>query len=435
MLTERTLKKQMKRTINLPAKFSLKKLLYNKRFTIPLSLITAFAFWLVIMISQNPDIDRTFTDISVNINLENTFVSENGMEIIGDISSQKFTVTIKGPSYVVSALQSGDFYVYASAAAINAPGEYQLEVSGGKNTVVSDYEFISISPATVDVQFDYVDTKEFTVKARAEGASAIEGLIAETAVVSGTESDTITIKGPRTVINEIATVEAYASVNEILSESTTYDAEIRLFNEAGEAIDMTNLTLSEKAVKVTVPISKSITVPVVADFTNLSASFQKSSIAYSVDHQTVTVIGKPEAINKITRVTLSAIDITSVSVSSNKFDVSPKLPEGVRLLDSIEHFTVTVDTSNYAEKTFTVSSIRYKGLSAGLSATSDTAIRNVKICGPKNVISKLKDDMLYAFVDLSDKAAGEHTVTVTIGSDSYDNIWQVGSYSTTVKIK
>lgn len=429
------MKRQMKRKINLPAKFSLKKLLYNKRFTIPLSLITAFIFWLVIMISQNPDIDRTFTDIPININLENTFVSENGMEIIGDISSQKFTVTIKGPSYVVSALQPGDFYVYASAAAINAPGEYQLEVSGGKNTAVSDYEFISISPATVDVQFDYVDTKEFTVKARAEGASAIEGLIAETAVVSGTESDTITIKGPRTVINEIATVEAYASVNEILRESTTYDAEIRLFNEAGEAIDMTNLTLNEKAVKVTVPISKSITVPVVADFTNLPDGFQKSSIGYSVDHQTVTVIGKPEAIDKITQVTLSAIDITSVSCSSNKFDVSPKLPDGVRLLDSIEHFTVTVDTSDYAEKTFTVSSIRCKGLSSGLSAKSDTAIRNVKICGPKNVISKLKGDKLYAFVDLSDKAAGEHTVTVTIGSDSYNNIWQVGSYSTTVKIK
>ena len=153
----------MKRKINLPAKFSLKKLLYNKRFTIPLSLITAFVFWLVIMISQNPDIDRTFTDVPVNINLENTFVSENGMEIIGDISSQKFTVTIKGPRYVVSSLQSGDFYVYASAATINAPGEYQLEVSGGKNTAVSDYEFISISPSTVNVNVDYVDTKEFTV--------------------------------------------------------------------------------------------------------------------------------------------------------------------------------------------------------------------------------------------------------------------------------
>ena len=43
--------------------------------------------------------------------------------------------------------------------------------------------------------------------------------------------------------------------------------------------------------------------------------------------------------------------------------------------------------------------------------------------------------MLYAEVDLSDKAAGEHTVLVTVRSDSYNDIWQVGSYSTTVKIR
>ena len=425
----------MKRKINLPAKFSLKKLLYNKRFTIPLSLIAAFAFWLVIMIKQNPDVQLTFTDVPVSINLENTFAAENGMEIIGDISSQKFTVTLKGPSYVVSALKSGDFYVYASAAAINAPGEYQLEVSGGKNTAVSDYEFISISPSTVDVNFDYVDTKEFTVKAHAEGASATEGLIAETAVVSGTESDTITIKGPRTVINSIATVEAYAAVNQTLSESTTYDAEIRLYDEAGKAIDMSNLTLSEKAVKVTVPISKSVTVPVVADFTNLPDGFNKKSLAYTVDHKTVTVIGTPEAIDKIKQVTLSPIDITMVTVSSNKFVVSPKLPDGVRLLDTIEDFNVTVDTSNYTEKTFNISTVRFNSLSAGLNATSETVIRNVKICGPKDVIAKLKDNMLYAVVNLSEKAAGEHTVPVSVKSDSYNNIWQVGSYSTTVKIR
>ena len=425
----------MKRKIKLPAKFSLKKLLYNKRFTIPLSLIAAFAFWLVIMIKQNPDVQLTFTDVPVSINLENTFAAENGMEIIGDISSQKFTVTLKGPSYVVSALKSGDFYVYASAAAINAPGEYQLEVSGGKNTAVSDYEFISISPSTVDVNFDYVDTKEFTVKAHAEGASATEGLIAETAVVSGTESDTITIKGPRTVINNIATVEAYAAVNQTLSESTTYDAEIRLYDEAGKAIDMSNLTLSEKAVKVTVPISKSVTVPVVADFTNLPDGFNKKSLAYTIDHKTVTVIGTPEAIDKIKQVTLSPIDITMVTVSSNKFVVSPKLPDGVRLLDTIEDFNVTVDTSNYTEKTFNISAVRFNSLSAGLNATSETVIRNVKICGPKDVIAKLKDNMLYAVVNLSEKAAGEHTVPVSVKSDSYNNIWQVGSYSTTVKIR
>ena len=354
----------MKWKIKIPNSLSLRKLLYNKRFTIPFSLVAAFIFWLIIMINQNPDADRTFTDVPVTINLENTFAAENGMEIIGDISSQKFTVTIKGPRYVVSALQSDDIYVYASAAAINAPGEYQLEVSGGRNTVVSDYEFISISPSTVNVTLDYVDTKEFTIKARAEGASAAEGLIAETAVVSGTESDTITIKGPRTVINTIDSVVAYAQVNETLSESTTFDAEIQLFDENGEQIDASVLTLSESAVKVTVPISKSKSVPVVADFSNLPSGFSKSSISYKVNHGTVTVIGTPDAIDKITQVTLSAIDITTVSKSSYSFDVSPKLPEGVRLLDSIEDFTVTVDVSDYSERSFTVSEIKYKGLSS-----------------------------------------------------------------------
>ena len=115
--------------------------------------------------------------------------------------------------------------------------------------------------------------------------------------------------------------------------------------------------------------------------------------------------------------------------------MAAKLPDGVRLLDTIEDFTVTIDTSGYSEKTFTVSNVRFKGLSAGLNATSDTAIKNVKICGPKSVISKLNDGMLYAEVDLSDKAAGEHTVLVTVRSDSYNDIWQVGSYSTTVKIR
>lgn len=420
--------------IKIPGNFSLKKLLSNKRFTVPLSLVAAFVLWLVIMINENPRIDRTFGDIPVNITLDNPLVGEDGMQVIGDISQQRFTVAISGPTYVLSALKSEDFKLFASAAEVNAPGEYQLEVySSGRD--FAECEITSITPATVSVFFDYVDIKEFTVTANAEGASAAEGLIAETAVVSGTENDTITIKGPRTVINRIDSVVAYAAVNQTLSESTTFDSEIRLYDENGEQIDSTNLTLSTTNIKVTVPISKRATVPVVADFGNLPSGFDKSSISYSIDHSSVTVIGTPDAIDGMTQLTLSAIDITTVSTSSNKFDISPRLPEGVRLLDTIEHFTVTVDTSGYIEKSFTVSRVKYSGLTSGLNASYDSAIRNVRICGPRSVINRLRDSSLYAEVDLTDKTAGEHTVQVKIKADGYNNIWQVGSYSTTVKIE
>lgn len=420
--------------IKIPSNLSLKNLLNNKRFTVPFSIAAAFVMWLVIMINQNPRIERTFADIPVNITLDNPLVGEDGMQVIGDISQNRFTVAISGPTYVLSALKNDDFKLFASAAEVNAPGEYQLEVySSGR--AFAECEITSITPATVSVFFDYVDTKEFTVTANAEGASAVEGLIAETAVVSGTENDTITIKGPRTVVNRIDSVVAYAAVNQTLSESTTFDSEIRLYDENGEQIDSKNLTLSATNVKVTVPISKRASVPVIADFGNLPSGFDKSSISYSLDHSSVTVIGTPDAIDKIKQLTLSAIDITTVSTSSNKFDVSPRLPEGVRLLDAIDHFTVTVNTSGYTEKVFTVSRVKYSGLSAGLKASYDSAIKNVRICGPRSIINKLNESSLYAEVDLTDKTSGEHTVQVKIKSDDHNNIWQVGTYNTTVKIE
>lgn len=426
----------MKSKINFLDKFSFRKLLYNKKFTVPFSLFAAFALWLVIMIDQNPAADRTFTDIPVNINLENTYVSETGMEIIGDISAERFTVKVNGPSYVVSALNPSDISLYASAAAINAPGKYQLEISGSKSLRFNDYEFVSISPSTVEVSFDYVDTKEFTIKARADGVSAAEGLIAENPVVSGTQNDTVTIKGPRTIINRIDSVVAHTTVNKTLIASTSYDADIFLYDENGMQIDKTNLYLSENEARVTIPISKRATVPVHADFTNLPKNFPKASIKYTVDHATVDIIGVPEAVDKIKNITLSPIDITSISLTSKSFDVSPKLPEGVRLLDSIESFEVTIDTSGYAERMFNVSNVKYYGLSAGLKAGNDlNIIRNVKICGPRVVINTLTADMLYAEIDLSEKAEGEHTVLATFKSEKYANIWQVGTYTTTVKIK
>lgn len=415
--------------------FSLKKLLYNKRFTVPFSVLMAFALWIVITVNQKPTMERTISDIAVNVNMENTFASENDMSIIGDISHQRFTVAVRGPSYVVSSLTSSDFSLYASAAAVDAPGEYSLEVAATNATASAEYEILSISPSKITINFDYIETKDFTLTAKAEGAAASEGLIAETGVVSGIESDTVTVKGPRTVVNKIASVTAVANVNKTLSVSETFDAKIVLFDENGKEIEDENLTLSISQAKVTVPISKKKTVPVKTDFSSLPSGFDKSSLSVRVDHPTVTIIGTPETVDKTDSVSLSPIDITSVSLSSKSFKATPKLPDGVRMLDSIESFTVTVKLDGYAEKSFTVSKIRSVGLGGGLSADGIKSIVNVKLCGPKSVIDKIKAEQLYAQIDLTDKKAGEHTVNAEIYCSDVKTVWQVGEYKTTVTIK
>lgn len=421
--------------MNFLSRFSLKKWLYNKQFTIPLSIFLAFTLWLVIVVDQKPIIDRTFSDIPVNINLENTFASENKMSIIGDISEQRFTVTVRGPRYIVSSLTAEDISLYASAGEVDAPGSYDLQVSTANSMNVAEYEVLSITPPVLKTTFDYIDTKEFTIIASAEGAVAANGLIAESAVVSGTESDTVTITGPRTVINQIETVKALATVNKTLSESTSFDADIILYDAKGKEISTDNITLNTTKVKVTVPISKKKIIPVKVEFTNTPEGFSSSLVPVTIDHKSVTVIGTPATVDKTTEILLSGIDITTVSESNNKFDVSPKLPEGVRLLENIESFKVTVDTSEFASKTINVSEFKYKGIPSGLKATVPNTITNVKVYGPKNVINNLKAKDVYAEIVLTDKAAGVYTIEVGINFKNKNNVWSVGKYTTTVTLK
>lgn len=425
----------MKKITDFFKNLSFKKLLYNKKVIIPLSIFLSFLMWSVIVLNQNPIRERTFSNMSVNINLENTLVSENGMNIVDDISGQKFTVVVRGPSYIVSSLRGEDLNVFASAAEVSAPGEYNLNVSVLKDAVDTGYEVLSITPATVKVNFDYVDTKEFTVKALAEGASAETGLIAESGVVSGLEGNTLQIKGPRTIVNKIETVVAKAKVNKILKASETFDADIVLYDKDGKEIDKKGLTLNTAKVKVTVPISKKKTVPVKVAYTNLPDGFEIKNLSSQIDHPTVTIIGTPETIEKTNQITLSAIDISSISKTSNKFDVSAKLPEGVRIFDNIEHFTVTIDTKNFAEKTITVTEFKTKGLDSSLKAGNAASIKNVKLCGLKSVINKISASNVYAEIDLTDKTVGSHSVNVVIKFEGYNNVWGVGEYSTTITLK
>lgn len=423
----------MQKIKNFFSSFHIRKLLSNKRFTVPFSIGLAFVLWLVITINQNPIIERGFSDMTINVNLENTFASDKGMSIVGDISTQKFTVVVRGASYAVSSIKSGDINVYASAASVDAPGEYNLDVMASKTNQLANYEILSVTPSTMKISFDYIDTKDFTIKPKTEGATAKEGLIAENGIVSGTENDTVTISGPRTVMNKISSVVALAKVDKTLDVSETFDADIVLYDEQGNQISDEHLTLSTNKVKVTVPISKTKTVPVLVDFTNLPNGFDKNSISYSLNYSSVTVIGKPETVDKTESVTLSPIDLTAVSPTANSFDVSAKLPEGVRLVDNIEYFNVKLNIDNYSQKVITVSDITCNGLGSGLKIQNIAEIKNVRICGPKSVIKNIGS--AYAEIDLSGKTAGQHSVEVNISFKENNNVWAIGTYTTTVSIK
>ncbi len=414
--------------------FSLRTLLYNKKFTVTFSVVVAFVIWMVVFINQTSSIERTITNIPVTITTSGTAVGEMGLDEISGASQQRVTIKVSGPAYIVSSLEKDDIVVSPSLSAVNAPGTYQLNLSVSKLNFNDEYSVVSITPSNLIMSFDYIDTKQFTVVPKVKGVSAVAGLVAEDPVITNINESTVTVKGPRAEVEKIAAIEARVETADVLGESKSYAADFTLLDSEGVELDKSAYTLSAEKATVTVPISRVRVLPVTVKFTNAPENYGEF-VKYSVSHKELTVIGPAATVDALTSVELKEIDFQNISKSANSFDVAPELPNGVNILDNTETVTVKIDTSSMAEKSFTVTSVKHINNATGLNVSLVSSVKNVKLCGPRSVINSIKAEDLYVLVDLNGKTAGDYTVTATIKSDKNNKFWSIGTYQASISIK
>lgn len=234
------------------------RLFSSKKFTMVFSLVFAFIFWLVIMIDQYPTRERTFTDVSLGISLENTTPGNRGLSMVSDISMQKFSVTVSGPNYVVSSLKKDDFVLSVDLTKITEADTYTLNVVAHPNGN-TDYEFLSISPSTVRLTFDRVEDKKFSrAKNGDDGNDILEISKPDVDIADGyivdpsfTEDpfnfladtsdgknniNSITINGPRKTLDQINSVKVVAKHETLLEKTDSYDSDLLLCNIDGKVL-------------------------------------------------------------------------------------------------------------------------------------------------------------------------------------------------------
>ena len=417
------------------SKLNLSRLMYNNKFVLIFAIIIAVIFWMSIKIGQSVTIERTISDVTVNITTENTSVAALGLDVVSGGTNQRVNVKVSGPSYVISSLTSSDILVTASLSEVTAAGTYRVPLIATKNSsALTDYTIVSITPDTIEVAFDNIDTRTFTPTVQAEGAAATEGLVAEAAVITDTAFSTIDISGPRTEVSKISSVVAYAQVGKTLSATESFDAVIKLLDADGNEIDQSAFTLSYTKLKITVPISRSKQLPIVPTFENLPGAYTASSIPYALSATSVTVLGPPEVVDNLTQIELAPIDFDNVTAGQTEFTCALNLPNAVKDMDSIANVTVTLSLGDIKETTVNVATVNSVNLTDGLTANISQTIRNVKLCGPAEVIDSLNVADVYAEVDLTGRTAGEHTVPARIKVKNLNNVWQVGVYTTLVTI-
>lgn len=398
-----------------------------------LSLVTAIIMWLVISITQNPTREITVNNIPITINTENTAVSQLGLDVVTDLSKTTAAVRVSGPNYIVSSLSPSDITVSASLSQVTAAGTYDLQLTATRNSSKIGYDIVEVTPSSVNVTFDNIDTKTFEVTAVASGVKAADGLVADIPVLTDSLDNMIDITAPSKEIEKIDKVTAVTDAEKTISTTESFDAKIILLDKNGEELDKSAFKFDRESIKVSVPIYKKAELNVEPVFTNAPEVYN-GGVPYELSEQTVTVLGPPDVVNAMTSIKLKPIDFSSVNASNTEFDVGFDLPASVKTLDNIESVHIKLKLSAIAEKTFSVSNYEYSGLADGLKATVTASVKNVKICGAASEVYSLSTSDLYADIDLSGKSAGEYTVNAVIKSKKGSSVWAYGKYSVIVTV-
>ncbi len=414
-------------------KLKINELLHNHKLIGVVSFITAVIIWLVISITQNPTREQIISGVPITINTENTAVQQLGLDVVDDLSLTSVNVRVSGPSYIVTSLTASDVLVGASLSDVNASGTYDLQLSAVRNSNKIGYDILEVSPSTITVTFDNIDTKTFDIVAVANGVKAENGLIADQpAVTEGTDSK-IEITGPRKQMEKVAQVCAVSDAVKTIGSTESFDAKIVLLDEKGGEIDKTNFKIGKDSVKIAVPIYKKAEFNIKPVFVNAPAVYG-NDVPCTLSETTVTVVGPPDVISDMTEVKLKPIDFATINSQNLEFDVELDLPTSVKTADNADTVHIKLNIPRVSEKNFAVSDIRFTGLSNGLTAKAGNVIKSVKICGPAADVFKLSSKDLFATVDLTGKAAGEYTVNAVIGSSSADTVWAYGNYTIIVTV-
>lgn len=424
--------------------FSLRKLLFNKKFAIGLSLFVAFFFWLIIAIDQSPERERTINKIQIEVDTSSIWGNES-LKVVGDITTTA-SVTVYGPNYIVSSLTADDISVSADLSNVKGANTYELSLVPSRKNNDSAYNFVSISPATITVELDHYETKTVEAVPIIEGYDRIDrdDYLYEPIFTDGNLSVlSVDIKGFRQDLEKLSKIEVRASTDELLTESKVFsEPEVIFLDKEGNILEKDKYTLPYDSIPIAMMVSKEKTLSVAPAYTNMwnpqIASVLNS--CWSTDTKSLTIKGPPTVIDSISTIEyVNPIDLSQLSSSDSQktFELTPKLQEGITISDAVDKVVFKYNMSRFSVKNFYITNFAHDGtLKPGLSVSYDKRY-SVTVCGLKNTINSLSSSDLYLSLDLSDMTdnnIGTNAVAATLKSNKNISVWMVGSCDVTIKL-
>ena len=276
-------------------KFSLGKLFDNNKFVLILSLFLAFVIWLSFSMYGGEQQEKT---VDVPIQMDSmTVPNQFNLQQFGDFSNSAVTVTIVGKKAVIGTVNKDDIKVIASTLDVNTAGKHTLPLSVSVDSN-KDFQILSTNTLSVEVYFDvYKEVNVSVTTDLSQTPTVPTGYELGSVILS---ADKLLAYGPSTEVSKIDKILARAEIDETLTNTVSYQAEVFAIDQYGNEIQNISIKNSDDFT-ITIPVYKLANLPVSVEFTNMPDGMtqQDLNVKYSVNR--LNVAGEAETIDKMQR--------------------------------------------------------------------------------------------------------------------------------------
>lgn len=420
-------------------KYTLSSLLANNRFLLIASFIISFVLWVWVAIEQSPEVQRVINNVPVSIKYENSVPEKLGLQIFGK-SDFTIDITVTGKKYIVSSLKPEDFSVIANTNNADSSGKKILKINVKAKEENSDFYITSYSDSEIEVFFDRYKEVEIPINVNVE--TSLNSVVPENHIIGDAVSsvDTLIVSGPTTIVNQIESLNANISIDDVLTQTTTKQASIVALSKENSVVDTTLVDFSDNNVTVTLPVLKIVTLPTTVEFKNIPSYYANHPISYKVYPSSVKAAVPVDLVESTKAYVVDTIDFSDIYDKKNSYVINANESQSIEFLDdNISSFTITIDASHMSSKTITVpkENISVKNNISTLNIDLDVdSGKTVTIVGPSDVLATVTGNDFYITVDTSEQniESNAQTLKGKVTSPANKQCWAVGDCNIKVSV-
>ena len=417
-------------------KFSLRKLIYNDKYLIVISIVLAVVIWVATSMNLSPETSKTIT-VPVTVDFSDSAAEQLGIKCFGE-ETIDVDVTVSCKKYLAKDITADDMKVYLQTNVVTSSGSYDVPIKV-ETSDTADFKVTSYYPTVYRAYFDFEDEKVMDLDIKYANEDFIEqGYTMGQPMLS---QSTVTVKGPRSYVMQVAAVSATVNIEEKLKATKTMDIVATALDSYNSKVNYITIDSGTENLTITIPVLKEMELEVAANFTGKPSKINTSDfgIYYSVNKVNAGVLEEA----KINKAVIGDIDFSSLKPGTNKFTFNVDSLDSYVILDKIDEIDVTVNVpSEYKEKTVSVGygSVKVINVPDGYKASvTGISTGNITVIGTESSLENLTASNVNLVVDFSnvdkDKLKeGKASYQITTALENSDTCWIYGEYNAYVNI-